>query len=108
MAQDEDLELLRTSLPPEQPHEREQVPNDEIDERPEQAALPRPRPRTSNLAEPDDSESRGRVCEPYALRAFVSAKRSKRGWREITDLDRLVLDLLARHQDCDCGRVSRK
>src|SRR5262245_48192414 len=30
MAQDEDLELLRTSLPPEQPHEREQVPNDEI------------------------------------------------------------------------------
>jgi hypothetical protein len=40
------------------------VPNDEIHERPEQAALPRPRHDEPN--EPAAPESRRRVCEPYA------------------------------------------
>ena len=39
----EDLQLLRATRPRQQPHEGEQVPHDEIHERPEQAALPRPR-----------------------------------------------------------------
>ena len=41
--EDEDLQLLRATRPPQQPHQREQVPHNEIHERPEQAALPRPR-----------------------------------------------------------------
>jgi hypothetical protein len=32
------LQLLRATRPPQQPHQREQVPNDEIHERPEQTA----------------------------------------------------------------------
>jgi len=31
VTQNEDLQLLRTALPPKQPHEREQIPNEEID-----------------------------------------------------------------------------
>src|SRR5712691_2284173 len=43
MAEDEDLQLLGATRPPQQPHEREQIPDNEIEERPEQAALLRPR-----------------------------------------------------------------
>jgi hypothetical protein len=43
VAKDEDLQLLRATRPRQQPHEREQIAHDEIHERPEQAALPRPR-----------------------------------------------------------------
>jgi hypothetical protein len=32
MAQDEDLQLLRATRPPKQPHQREQIPDNEIDE----------------------------------------------------------------------------
>jgi hypothetical protein len=64
VAQDEDLQLLRTALPPEQPYECEQVPNDEIDERPEQAALPRPRPRVSNLASPTTGRAADELANP--------------------------------------------
>jgi hypothetical protein len=39
MAQHQDLELLRATRPRQQPDEREQVPHDEIRERPEQATL---------------------------------------------------------------------
>src|SRR6266513_2545075 len=38
MAQNEDLQLLRATRPFQQPHQREQVPNDEVHKRPEQAA----------------------------------------------------------------------
>src|SRR6266545_3685083 len=65
MAEDEDLQLLRATGPPQQPHQSEQVPDNEIHERPEQAALPRPRARAPNLASPTTQGSRGRVCEPY-------------------------------------------
>ena len=43
MAEDENLQLLRATRPPQQPHQREQIPGSEIHKRPEQAALPRPR-----------------------------------------------------------------
>jgi hypothetical protein len=38
MAEDEDLELLRATRPAQQPHQGEQVPDNEIHKRPEQAA----------------------------------------------------------------------
>jgi hypothetical protein len=38
MAEDEDLQLLRATQPPQQPHQGEQVPDNEITKRPEQAA----------------------------------------------------------------------
>jgi hypothetical protein len=38
VTQEQDLELLRTTRPCQQPHQREQIPHHEIDERPEQAA----------------------------------------------------------------------
>jgi hypothetical protein len=41
--EDEDLHLLRAKRPSQQPYQREQVPDNEIHERPEQTALPRPR-----------------------------------------------------------------
>src|SRR2546425_115133 len=41
--EDEDLHLLRATRPSQQPHQREQIPDNEIHERPEQTALPRPR-----------------------------------------------------------------
>jgi hypothetical protein len=50
MAKDKDLQLLRPTRPPQQPHEREQVPDDEIYKRPEQATLPR------RTAEPEPSQ----------------------------------------------------
>lgn len=39
MTQEQDLELLRATGPRQQPHQREQVPRHQINERPEQAAL---------------------------------------------------------------------
>src|SRR6266540_4079863 len=42
MTEHKDLQLLRATRPPQQPDQGEQVPDNEIDERPEQAALPRP------------------------------------------------------------------
>ncbi len=66
MAEDQDLQLLRATRPPQQPHQREQVPHDEIHKRPEQAALPRPQHERPNLASPATPGSHGRVCEPYA------------------------------------------
>ena len=47
-------------------NQREQVPDNEIHERPEQTALPRPR-QERRTSEPDAPASRGRVCEPCAL-----------------------------------------
>jgi hypothetical protein len=41
--EDEDLHLLRATRPSQQPYQREQAPNNEIHERPERTALPRPR-----------------------------------------------------------------
>src|SRR6266496_265454 len=41
--QHKNLQFLRSARPPQQPHQREQVPHDEIHKRPEQSALPRPR-----------------------------------------------------------------
>src|SRR5919198_4369286 len=42
MAEEQDLQLLRATRPRQQPHQREQIPHDEIQKRPEQArAFPR-------------------------------------------------------------------
>src|SRR5439155_5776178 len=64
MAEDEDLQLLRATRPPQQPYQREQVPDNEIHKRPEQA------PSLDHGKSPEPSESttpgsRGRVYEPY-------------------------------------------
>jgi hypothetical protein len=66
MAEDEDLQLLRATRPPQQPHQGEQVPDNEIHKRPEQAASldHDTNPEPSEL---DTPERRGRVCEPYAF-----------------------------------------
>jgi hypothetical protein len=66
VAEDENLQLLRATRPPQQPHQREQVPDNEIDERPDQPALPRRQP-SAEPTEPNAPESRGQVCEPYGL-----------------------------------------
>ncbi len=69
VTQEQDLELLRATRPCQQPHQREQIPQREIDERPEQAAPPRPTARARNLTSRTPTKSRGRVCEPYARHA---------------------------------------
>jgi len=73
VAQDEDLQLLRATLAAEQPDEREQVPDNEIDKRPEQAALPHHDDEHPNLATLGRG---GRVCEPYA-HPGATAERSR-------------------------------
>src|SRR6266508_6490492 len=57
VAEDEDLQLLRATRPPQQPHQREQVPDNEIHKRPEQATLPRPRQQSAEPSEPHALES---------------------------------------------------
>src|SRR6266480_1821126 len=52
VAEDENLQLLRATWPPQQPHQREQVPDNEIHKRPQQAAL------TSTTARAPDLPSR--------------------------------------------------
>jgi hypothetical protein len=71
MAKDENLQLLRATPPPHQPHQREQVPDNEIDQRPEQAALL----DHGEPSEPSAPESRERVCEPYAVAALLRVGR---------------------------------
>jgi hypothetical protein len=71
MAEDEDLQLLRSTRTPQQPHQREQVPDNEIHERPEQAAS-LDHGKSVEPSEPGNSRSRGRVCEPYAIGARAS------------------------------------
>ena len=66
MAQREDLQLVQATRPPEQEHEREQIAHNEIQQRPEHAALPRPGTKSAERSEADTSEAHGRVCEPYA------------------------------------------
>src|SRR6266516_2507634 len=68
MAEDEDLELLRATRPPQQPHQGEQVPDNEIPKRPEQAASLE-HDTSAEPSELDAPESRARVCEPYGHRA---------------------------------------
>ena len=63
MAEDEDLELLRATRPPQQPHQGEQVPDNEIPKRPEQAASLE-HDTSAEPSELDAPESRARVCEP--------------------------------------------
>jgi hypothetical protein len=65
MPKDENLQLLGATPPSHQPHQREQVPDNEIDERPEQSSPPRPRQQSAEPSEPSAPESRDRVCEPY-------------------------------------------
>jgi hypothetical protein len=50
--EDKDLEFFRATRPPQQPHQREQIPHNEIQERPEQTPLPSTTARTTNLASP--------------------------------------------------------
>jgi len=60
VAQDEDLQLLRATPAAEQTDEREQVPDNEIDKRPEQAALPHHDDEQPNLA------TLGRAADEFA------------------------------------------
>jgi hypothetical protein len=53
VTQEQDLELLRTTRPCQQPHQREQIPHHEIDERPEQAAPSSTDGKSSEPNEPD-------------------------------------------------------
>src|SRR6266704_1221691 len=52
MAEDENLQLLPTTRPPQQPPQGEQIPDNEIHKRPEQATLPRPRQQSAEPSEP--------------------------------------------------------
>src|SRR6266498_63526 len=64
MAKDEDLQLLRTTRPPQQPHQREQVPDNEIHTRPEQVQPPSITARAPNLASPTTPGSRDEFGGP--------------------------------------------
>src|SRR6266496_5425248 len=66
MAEDEDLQLLRATRPRQQPHQGEQVPHDEIDQRPEQCSPPSTTTKSGEPSEPDARTAAERVCEPYA------------------------------------------
>src|SRR6266545_5756095 len=52
VAEDENLQLLRATPLPQQPHQREQVPDNEIHKRPKQSVLPRPRQQNAEPSEP--------------------------------------------------------
>ncbi len=69
MTQKQDLNLLRATSPRQQPHQREQIPRDQIHERPEQATPPSTDGKSPEPNQSRRTESRGRVCEPYALLA---------------------------------------
>jgi hypothetical protein len=73
MTQHQDLEFLRATRPREQPGEREQIPDDEIRQRPEQAALLDTTTGALNLA-----TSRGRRAGTSlrTLRAGTSSRRA--------------------------------
>ena len=64
MAKDENLQLLGATPPPHQPHQREQVPDNEIDERPEQAALLDHGNRAPNLASPARQRAANEFANP--------------------------------------------
>jgi hypothetical protein len=68
MAEDEDLQLLRVTRPRQQPHQGEQVPHDEIDQRPEQCRPPSTTTKSREPSEPDARTAAERVCEPYAAK----------------------------------------
>ncbi len=54
--------------PRQQPDQREEIPHHEIHDRPEQAAPPSNDGKSPEPNDPTAIESRGRVCEPYAVR----------------------------------------
>src|SRR6266540_868461 len=68
MAEDEDLQLLGTTRTPQQPHQREQAPDNEIYERPEQAASL----DDGKSAEPSE-QGAATSFEPYAARSTFSS-----------------------------------
>src|SRR5712691_9019861 len=65
VAENQDFQFLRATRPRQQPHQREQVPDDEIRKRPEQNGPPSTTARALNLASRTLARERGRVCEPY-------------------------------------------
>ena len=67
VAQHEDLQLLRATRPPQQPDQREQVPDNEIHERPEQTALPPPQHKAMNLASPTPRRTADEFANPTGL-----------------------------------------
>src|SRR5215216_4776297 len=90
MAEDEDLQLLRPTRPPQQPHQCEQVPDNEICERPEQVAL-LDHGKSAEPSEPDAPKSRRRVCEPYRRElATPPTDLRQRGGAAGTNVDYLV------------------
>jgi hypothetical protein len=69
MAKDEDLQLLRTTRPPQQPDQREQVPDNEIHERPEQVQPPSITARAPNLASRQLEEAADEFANPTGEQA---------------------------------------
>src|SRR6266536_1142090 len=53
MTQKQDLELLRATRPRQQPHQREQIPHHQINERPEHAAPPSTDGKSPEPSQPD-------------------------------------------------------
>ena len=64
MTEHEDLQRFRATWPPQQPHQGEQIPDDEIDERPEQAALLDHGNRAPNLASPARQRAANEFANP--------------------------------------------
>ena len=93
MAEDEDLQLLRATRPPQQPYQREQVPDNEIHERPEQTALPRTTTTAPNLATRRFGEPRTSL---RTLRALYERIRSQHAYATASAW---LTDLLATQRD---------
>ena len=67
MTEDENLQLLRATPPPHQPQHREQVPDNEIDERPEQTPSRNHDSRALNLARSPSSNRDARDFQGFSL-----------------------------------------
>jgi hypothetical protein len=64
MPQNQDLQPLRAAPTRKQPHQPKQAPHGQLDERPQHAALPRPRPRAPNLASPNQRTAATEFANP--------------------------------------------
>jgi hypothetical protein len=76
MAEDENLHLLGATPPHHQPHQREQIPDTEIDERPDQQPSLDHDSRALNLARSPGADSRDEFANPMRARQRCSPARS--------------------------------
>jgi hypothetical protein len=79
--QHKNLQLLRAARPPQQPHQREQVPHDEIHKRPKRSALPRPRQerRTYRAQRPGEPRTSLRTLRGEPARQRKLGTRQRQG-----------------------------